>query len=354
VNILRKIIAVVFIVFLAIPILFSNILAIGLTQATLNPSLFADIPEKIIAQLPKLVDITFTEIQKPEAIKDANARAWVMAASKVKTTPREILEKVGVFTWLQEELSRSLAETGKILRGESSAQNVYLNAVPLKKALESKDIDQYLAAVIQNLTACNAVQLDTWKTAIADQGKEELPACKPTAKIFSDSLKILKSDQAKIPDQILLAEGIKKVSSTGLLPFLVLPITFIIFGAYLFSSVKKIMLRVAGIAVFFGGIFSYLAASSARLFSSLVFNPVNLNLPSKNQVWSIEFYQKIIEKIGGLLSQLTQGVFAPVARLSLIVTALGVILFGLSFFIKETAPAKVELPAPKTKSKRKN
>lgn len=82
-----------FLILFALPTLFASIWAVGMAQGVLSKEVLADVPRKIIPQVPDLIDLSFEEAQKPGAVTNPNTIAWIDAMAKQETTPRQLLNK---------------------------------------------------------------------------------------------------------------------------------------------------------------------------------------------------------------------------------------------------------------------
>ncbi|UCH92942.1 MAG: hypothetical protein JSV88_21975, partial [Candidatus Aminicenantes bacterium] len=104
-NGVRKVIALLIIIFIAIPVLIGIIWSVGFTRAVVSPEFLSEIPRDIITKIPDLLEETLEAVDREDVIRDEDARAWVRAVAEVETTPKELLEKIGIMDWLRNELS---------------------------------------------------------------------------------------------------------------------------------------------------------------------------------------------------------------------------------------------------------
>ena len=74
-NIFRKIIGLLMIIFLGLPLIFGIIWAVGLTKAAVSPEFVTEFPQKIIAEIPIILDEVFEEAQEKNMISNPNTRA---------------------------------------------------------------------------------------------------------------------------------------------------------------------------------------------------------------------------------------------------------------------------------------
>ncbi len=152
----RKIIGLVLIVFFGLPILFGMIWAVGLIKATVTPEFLTDLPRQVIAEVPAAADAIFRDAQSEDFISDADTRAWFQAASKAGMLPSELMAKTGLNDWLTGELSGSLRQAGRVLRGEARPRPIVIDLQPLKQALLSPEVERFLEATLNNLPPCDA------------------------------------------------------------------------------------------------------------------------------------------------------------------------------------------------------
>ena len=91
-------------IFIAMPLLFAIIWAVGITKAVSSPEFLSDIPQEVIAQVPDLVDEMLAAMQEEDFSTDENAREWLKAITETDTSPKELMEETGLLNWLQDEL----------------------------------------------------------------------------------------------------------------------------------------------------------------------------------------------------------------------------------------------------------
>lgn len=137
-NVVRKSIGALIIIFVAIPVLIGIIWAVGVTKAAVSPEFLSDLPREVIEKVPNMIDDIVDEIDREDMVMDADGREWVWAIAKAETSPKELLGKVGILHWLENEVSRSLREMGEMLRGERPFRTIVLDMRPLKKPSSMK------------------------------------------------------------------------------------------------------------------------------------------------------------------------------------------------------------------------
>jgi len=95
-NSVRKIVGVLIMLFFAIPILFGIIWAVGITKAVVSPEFLSDMPREVIAEVPQFVDEMLETMQEEDFTTNENARAWLKAISEAGTSPKELMEEIGL------------------------------------------------------------------------------------------------------------------------------------------------------------------------------------------------------------------------------------------------------------------
>ena len=122
-------------IFLAVPILFGIIWAVGFTQAFVSEKTLATLPGEVIAEVPGLLEGMMQAARDEGSDMDYDTRAWLNAMAAAGTAPKQLMRETGLDNWLERELRGSLAEIGRIMNGRSSARSVWLDMRPLKAAL---------------------------------------------------------------------------------------------------------------------------------------------------------------------------------------------------------------------------
>lgn len=347
-NKTRTIIGSFIIVFLGIPSLFAIIWAVGLTKAAVSPELLSDLPQEIIAEVPDLVNDILTSVQDKDDIFKDNTEKWIKVIPELETSPKELLEKIGLLKWLENELSESLQSIGDILRGKRKSFDVVLNLRPLKLSLSHKAVDQYFFDILKKLPPCDEMNTEIWKSlAIDNESYEDLPACQPDLKIAKEVLQQARNEIIyDIPDEIDIFQGdwffrgdidfAKTIISLTYLLFLI-PAVFIILGSLIASTSKSSFFTWSGIATLIGGIFP-LAIS--LLLKNIIIKFIHLAPCSHFDVFSTELQEIIFEKMGGIMHIVVNQLFSPVGKVAGTVCVIGVVLFALSFAVSDDKEPK--------------
>lgn len=345
-NAVRKIIGVVLIVFFGLPILFGAIWAVGLIRATVSPRFLSDMPRQVISEIPGKADEIFRDAQSAQFIQDPNTRAWFAAAAKTGTTPSQLLEKTGLLSWMDAQLSESLRQIGNVLRGERPAEPIVIDLRPLKKSLFSPEVDAFLLATVNNLPPCDQSGQDAWaRVAVAGPAHTQLPACRPEATVAeSDFHEALTATSARIPDEVTVFHdarhfpvfplGLSRtISLLSYILFLV-PAIFIFLGAVIADSSTQGFLRWSGVSVFIGGLPALVLALSAKYFSLWALGGGAMGWHTGR---TSELAGLVMDKTRDIPERLIGQLLSPVVMVALFVCLAGVVLFAVSFSVRPAA-----------------
>ncbi len=353
----RKFMGIFIIVFIGIPVLIGMIWAVGLTRAVVSSEFLSDLPKEIITKIPAIMDETLAAVDQEGVIEDENTRIWLRAMADVNTTPREMLEKIGVMNWLKIELTSSLDSIGKILRGEMRPQPVLLNMRPLKAALVHKDLDAYMLQVIKKLPPCTESDVQKWADAVL-QGKyeQDLPPCQPPDP--EKALEIVRQkwekEVSEIPDTVNMFNVRSKhfFNDSGLdIARLVISVTYLLFlipaiiiglASLIGASSGAGVVRWMGYATLIGGGLTYgLSRFSVQMmqygmgFGPTGYSEFHFHFPLK---------EVLFDKSGELALQVVNHLLTSVNRVSGIVCLMGIILIALSYLVfndkKNQAPQR--------------
>ncbi|OGD19207.1 MAG: hypothetical protein A2W03_15330 [Candidatus Aminicenantes bacterium RBG_16_63_16] len=349
----RKIIGLVLIVFFGLPILFGMIWAVGLIKATVTPEFLTDLPRQVIAEVPAAADAIFRDAQSEDFISDANTRAWFQAASKAGMLPSELMAKTGLNDWLTGELSGSLRQAGRVLRGEARPRPIVINLQPLKQALLSPEVERYLEATLNNLPPCDEQGLKSWgEVAAFGPRHRELPACRPDPEASKAALAAARAKVVgDIPDDFQVFRGVRHfpVFPLGLsramtvLSFflLLIPAAFIFLGAVIADSTPAGFLRWSGASIFIGGFPALLLSLAVKYFSLW-------GLASGGFSWhgqrTSEFSDLVFDRLRNVPESVINQLFSPVIVVAALVCAAGIVLFAVSYSVRKT-PRSARKPA---------
>lgn len=348
----RKTIAVFIIAFIGIPTLMGIIWGVGVTRAVVSPEFLSDLPRDIIAKVPSMIDETLEAVEREDAVDDEEARVWIKAIAEIDTSPKELLEEIGVMSWLENELSQSLEDIGKIMRGEISPRPVTLNLRPLKKALKHEAIDQYLKDVLQQLPTCSDEQMQEWLDIADKDFHRDLPPCRPQG--LENAITLLRSHWHREVDKEIVSEvnifdvrwddhmhfdydfgvGIMKIVVAATFFLFLIPLTFFVLAGLIGSGWNAGVLRwIGGSAVAGGGITYLLSkfAGEVLQFGVSAF-PFHYDYPYQD----VRVAEIFFEKAGDIGIVVANHLFSAVYSVSGIVVIVGIVLIALSYaFVSE-------------------
>ena len=346
---LKRLLGWLLITLIAAPLLFGIIWSVGLASALTSPVLLSDVPRKVISEAPELIDFAFEEAQRSEAIPDENVRAWIEAIADVDTTPSEILEEIGIFSWAREDLSESLEEMGEILRGNKQSSSVVLNTKGLKEAVNDPKAEAYYKEVVSNLRDCRSFERDSWSKLVFATGGdvEELPACNPGDEVTNEVVDEAKKEISRINDEVAVSQNfliptqdklVKTVIRTTSVLF-ILPTLVMFLGVLLISRFWKTRLAIIGLTAFATSTVVYIIAyiSKQSAFLGVNINP-NWTTYSEDSLWSQEFQNYIVSTFGDTIKNTFTLIFDPVMDVATYIIALGLFIVGLSFFLGKPRP----------------
>ena len=357
----RKIIGLLIIIFIGVPVLIGVIWGVGFTRAVVSPEFLSDIPQEIIAKIPDLMDETLEAVNEEGVISDHNAREWVRAVADADTSPKELLEKIGIIDWLDNELSQSLDKVGKILRGEMKPRPIMLNLRPLKTALAHEGINRYLAEIIKKLPTCTDTQVKDWVDILVNERYDETPpACKPLDMEADKAVMVLRQawlhEVDEIPDQV----DIFRIERGDFFPYsgidisgfvmsltyflFIVPALFIGLGALIGASSGTGILRWIGVSTLVGGILSY---GLSKLTGGAVQWGMDVGSVgySYTDVPFSEVGRVFVEKTGDIALVIIHHLFSAVNTVAGIVCIVGIVLIALSYaVVREKAPQPGQKP----------
>ncbi len=348
----RKTIAVIIIAFVGIPTLMGIIWGVGVTQAVVSPEFLSDLPKEIIARVPAMIDDTLEAVEREDVVDDEEARLWIKAISEVDTSPKELLEKIGVMSWLENELSQSLEDIGKIMRGEIRPRPVMLNLKPLKKALKHEAIDQYLTDVLKKLPDCTEGQMQEWMEAANDDFRKDIPPCRPLG--LENAISLLRGYwqrevDREIADSVNIFDiridhddffdyefgvGIMKIVVAATFFLFLLPFLILALAGLIGSGWNTGALRWIGFSSLIGGGLTYLLTKFAGEILEIGVNafPFHYHYPYQDARLAEIFF----EKAGDLGILVAHNIFSAVYSVAGIVCIVGIVLIALSYaFVNE-------------------
>jgi hypothetical protein len=350
-NGVRKVIGVLIIIFIGIPVLIGTIWAVGITRAVVSPEFLSEMPREIINKIPDLLQETLEAVDREDVIRDEDAREWVRAVAEAETTPKELLEKIGIMDWLKTELSRSLEDIGRILRGEISPRPVILDMRPLKAALRHEGINQYLKEILGKLPVCTDDQTREWVEAVVEERPfqhDAPPACRPPDLV--KAVEILRAawieELDDIPNEVDLIEADEWdfYPRTGVnITHLVVTLTYLLFfipavillvASLIGATTGTGIIRWVGISTLIGG---GLAFGLSKLVGKMVLWGIGVG-PIGYSYSDVHFpFDQVgeifVEKMGDIILLVIDRLFSAVNTVAGTVCIVGIVLIALSYLI---------------------
>jgi hypothetical protein len=349
----RKIIALLIVVFIGLPILFGVIWVVGLTKATVSSEFISELPQEIIAEIPDIAEEIFVEGQDERVIRDENTRAWFKAAADAGVSPKRFMADIGLLDWLEYELSDSLDEVGEILRGERRARPITIDLRPLKDILMRDEIDDYLMRILDELPPCDEegerqwVQIGRW--GLEDR---ELPACRPDMEIAREALMEWRMDAVtEMDNEVEIFEDVEFVpfGLSSALPILssflfVFPALFIFLASLLAATSPASFFRWCGVSTFLGALPALLLAFFVK-HVSLWGLRVAPFYSSEWDSWSPELHDLVFDKVSWIPMRIVDQLFSPVVTVATLVCVLGIVLFAISLMVRNKPRSQTVAPA---------
>ncbi|MGB6340399.1 MAG: hypothetical protein WBF32_11560, partial [Candidatus Aminicenantaceae bacterium] len=345
----RKIIALLIIIFFGIPILFGVIWFVGLTKATVSPEFLTDLPREIIADVPEMAEEIFTEAQSERVITDENTRAWFRAAAEAGVTPIQVMEETGLQDWLRNELSETLRETGEVLRGKRRPKTIVLDLRPLKEILLRDDIDRYMIRILEQLPPCDEEGTQAWSEFSEEDWTDEWPpACRPDLDIAQEILKYERIEAvSEMEEEIEIFEdvrfipfGISRVITWFSYSLFLIPAFFIFIGALIAATSPASFFRWTGVSILFAAIPALLLSFFVKSVSLWALNFVPYSY-SYTETWSAELSDLIMEKISWIPVKIIEFLFSPVVAVSGTVCIIGLVIFVISFMVRDRIQTRI-------------
>ena len=354
-KVARMIIGLFIIIFLGLPSLFGVVWAVGLIRASVNPEFISDLPREIIKEVPKITDDIFRAAQDKDVIGDENTRAWFQAAAKTGISPRDLMDKIGLMSWLENELSKSLTEIGQILRGERRPRPIWIDLQPLKNAFLNPEFDNFLRATLQNLPPCDQQGDQRWqKYASRTYDRHGWPACRPSLIGAEDVIRAERMEAVNdIPNEIDVFEDVRALRffpfgftrTIHLLSYLLflIPAAFIFLGALIAASSPSSFFKWSGVSVFLGSLPVLLIALFAKNLSLWA---IRFGSFSWHDRWSTELSDLVMDKLGWIPSRIIDVLLSPVIAVAAVVCVIGIVLFAVSFSVRNNSRGAKKLSPP--------
>ncbi|MDD8012424.1 MAG: hypothetical protein PHX05_03000 [Acidobacteriota bacterium] len=337
-NHARTIFGLLIMIFIAVPVLFGIIWAVGFTQAVVSPKTLAELPDEIIAEVPGLLDGMMLAAHDQDSDMDYATRTWLNAVAAAGITPKQVLKETGLESWLQKELTGSLASLGEIMNGKRHERAVWLDMKPLKSAFSHPAMENWLTRVLENLPPCSAGEEEAWARVLSTRGDyDSLPPCRPRATQGSAVAAIIRDRVARdIPDRVNIMENsdfprgnfnmARTVTSFAYLLFLI-PAVFILLGALVGARSKSHFFRWSGAATMAGGGLVLALSSLAKGVVPWALRIGPLEHPSQWAHWQGVF----ADHAEGLALVVSRHFMSPVITVAGGVCVVGLLLFAFSF-----------------------
>lgn len=351
-NIIRKIIGLFIIFCIGIPVLIGIIWTAGISNAALSPEFYIEVPKKIIQETPALLDELINEMKDDWRISDPNTKQWLEALAKNDIKILDVINQSGIKEWLENEVAYKTGLIGEMLKGEISIQEIRLDLIPLKEALRSPIVREYIVNTLKNLPECANEQLEEWAEAISfPKGLFDLPACQPTepekaimALAMFDDLKI-----DDIPDSVPMVENpddkdlrflplrinIFKLTMFFIYLLFIFPIGVIFTGA-LIAGDKS---RWFGVGLSLSALFSYVLVKLSFGFTEWI----GFFVHQEHYLDATE--EIVINKVFSLITYIFEPLSRNIESLSGIIFLAGLAFFAFSFYKK-----KKESPTPQVEA----
>ena len=350
-NQARNILGLLIMIFIAIPVLFGIIWAVGLTQAMVSQKTLSEFPGEIISEVPDLLDGVMLAARDENSDMDYESRTWLRAMAGANPPPRELMEQTGLNDWLERELSGSLRTMGDILNGRTAARDIWLDMRPFKAVFSHPVMENWLSQVMENLPVCSSGQVSDWeRIMLANNTYGSLPPCRPEAVQKITAISYIRSRITReIPDQVNLMENAhfphnrfniaRTVRSFTYLLFLI-PAVFIILGALVAARSKSHFFRWSGAATMVGG---GLVLAMSSLIKGVI--PWAMRIGPVNYSTSWTHWQDVLaDHMGGLAMVISRHFISPVITVAGTVCVIGLLLFAFSFTFTRETPAKTTPP----------
>ena len=340
-RVVGKIFGFIVVVLIGMPVLFAITWASGLTSAALSEGFFDNMSRQVIERMPALIETGYAAFQEPGALERPDDRQWAAALGQVEPPLPKLLERTGLYSWLTEEVARTVRAVGEAVQGERAAESVTIDMRPLKQALVHPELLEYLRQVLAKLPPCDAAQAQRWREHAFSRrmdGDERLPPCHPGLEVTDRAEAVISAHTAAIPDTIrVFGEGetppfdvARTVHSVVWLLFL-LPVLLIGGGSILGARDGRGILRWSGTATLVTALFSLLLAALA---SGWLLPYLPLHFQGDDAMFTGEAGQKLARDVLSLLGGFLDDMFSPVRTGSGVVGLVGAALLGGSFLVK--------------------
>ncbi len=335
----RKVIGVLIVIFIAIPVLFGVIWAVGMVRATTSADFLSDLPRDILAELPAAADAVFTAGQDEKFIDDPAARAWFQAAAKTGTSMRDLMKTTGITAWMEGELSASLKRFGDMLRGRAPLAAVTIDMRPLKKALLDPAMDAFLEGTAANLPPCDEANLQVWRDIASGLNPgRDLPGCSPDPALARQALLAARNRSLReMDDEVQILEGgvpeifdrygISRIVNGASYSLFVLPALFILIGVLIGAATPSGRWRWSGITILASSLPALILAFGVKKFAAWM---IHGGIYHWHSPWASEVGRMVLDKLAWIPVRVMDSLFSPVVAVAAVVSVLGVVCLALA------------------------
>jgi hypothetical protein len=255
--------------------------------------------------------------------------------------------------WMQDEVSDSLREFGLVLRGERRPRPIAIDLRPLKTALLHPEVDRVLEATLQQLPPCDEQGMKAWAELAESSLRHSLPACSPDPAVAKAALLRARTELvADIDDEV---EVIEKAYHFPVVPFgfsrmitflsyflFLIPAAFIFLGAIVGATSPAGIFRWSGISVLAGSLPALILALATKFVSLWAIKAWPYGW---DDAWPTELGDLAMDKLSWIPMRVIEQLFTPVVGVAAIVCVIGVVLYALSYTVRDGA-RKGQKPAP--------
>ena len=176
----RRLLAVLMMMFLAIPLLVAITLAVGAMQGLAGGAYLEKMPRAVLNQVPLLLEDGVSLLRLQGRIDD-DARVWLDAIEKHPQPLLDLYRKTGMQAWLEGEVVNSLERLSRMMRGEEDWMPLHMDLRPMKRVMTGPEVHQYLRQLLDLLPPCTPEQEALWELALARPGLhlDQMPPCRP-------------------------------------------------------------------------------------------------------------------------------------------------------------------------------
>jgi hypothetical protein len=347
----RTFLGLLIMIFIAVPVLFGVIWAVGLTQAVISPKTLSELPGEVIAEVPEALDGMMLAARDENSDLDYDTRTWLNAVAGASSTPKEVLKEAGVNDWLEHELTVALRNVSDVLNGRRYIRDVWLDMKPLKAAFGHPAMEKWLSEVLEKLPACSSAQSEAWKRILlSDSTYDALPPCRPEGVSGSEAASVIRERITRdIPDQVNIMRNTdfphgrfnvaRTVTTFTYLLFLI-PAAFIALGALVAARSKTNFFRWSGAATMVGG-------GLVLALSSLIKGAVPWAMrfgPDRYSYHWAHWQEVLADHMSGLAMVFSRHFISPVITVAGAVCIVGLLLFAFSFTFTREPEARPQPP----------